>query len=69
MNKLAEIFFFGKNAFSLLGPFHTSEKSVYSDKFSVIINALQMRLVCGDFTNFVQDGLIFKGTADNFCRR
>ena len=45
-----------------------SAKTVYSDKFSVIINALQMRMVCRDFTNFVQDGLIFKGTADDFYR-
>ena len=33
--------------FYYIGPFRTSEESVYSDKFSVIINALQMPFVYG----------------------
>lgn len=44
-------------------PFRTSEKSVHnSDKYSVVINALQMLLQI-----LFKDGLISKGTADNFC--
>ena len=46
------------------GPIGTSEKTVYLDQFSVITNALQIQMVCRDLTNFVQDGQMFKGTAN-----
>ena len=36
----------------ILGPFHTSKKVVYLDKFSVITNILQVWMVCCDLTNF-----------------
>ena len=48
-------------------PIRASEQAVYLDKFSVITNAKQMRMVCRDFTNFVPEGTIFKGTVDNIC--
>ena len=34
------------------GPFRTSDKVVYLDKFSDINNILQVRMVCHDLTNF-----------------
>ena len=42
------------------GPICTSKKAVL-DKFSVITNALQMQMVCHDFTNFAPD----RQTLDN----
>ena len=51
----------------LLGPIRTSKKVVYLDKFSVITNALEVRTVCRDLTNFVRSGQIFKRTADKIC--
>ena len=40
----------------LQGPVRTNAKIVNLNKFSVITNALQVRMVCCDFTNFVRDG-------------
>ena len=45
------------------GPICTSKKVVL-DKFFVITNALQMQIVCHDFTNFAPEEIIFKGNAD-----
>ena len=50
-------------AFIKLGPFCTSEKGFYLDKFPVIINILQVQLDCCDLTNFGRSGQIFKRIA------
>ena len=50
-------------AFIKLGPFCTSEKGFYLEKFPVIINILQVQLDCCDLTNFGRSGQIFKRIA------
>ena len=50
--------------FEKKGPIHTSEKAVDLGKFSVITNALLK--VSHNFTNFVWDGAVFKGTKLKF---
>ena len=45
------------------GPIRTSDKIVNIDKFFVITNTLQVRMVCRDSTIF-WGGQIFKRTAD-----
>ena len=52
-----------------IGPFRTSDKIIYLDKFSVITNTLQVRMVCRDLTIFCRSGQIFKSTADKICIR
>ena len=49
------------------GPFRTSEKVVFQEKLSVIINISQVRMGCRDLTNFGQIVQIFKCTADKVC--
>ena len=50
-----------------VGPFRISEKVVYFDKFSVITNILQVRMVFRDLKNFGRSGQILKSTADKIC--
>ena len=46
------------------GPFHTSDKIVYLDIFSVITNILQVRMVCRDSSNSGRSRQNLRRTAD-----
>jgi len=48
------------------GPIHNSKKVVHLDKFSVITDTLQVRMVCHDLTNFGRSRQIFQRTTDKF---
>ena len=47
-----------------IGPFHTGEKVVYYEKFSVITNILLVWMVCAELTNFGQSGQTYISTID-----